>query len=73
MNSFASVGKIISPPLVSYSLERWGHRRTLIIMAILNYIGGETLRYSMLILAILEITSNTVAQFIVGRCVVYVG
>ena len=41
LNSFASVGKILSPPLIGFTIERFGHRWALFATVMINYLGSK--------------------------------
>jgi sugar porter (SP) family MFS transporter len=60
MSSVAFAGKFLGTLTAPLFLERLGHRHTIWILCVISYVG-----------IIIECTSHKVAQFVVGRIIVY--
>lgn len=60
MSSVAFAGKLVGTLTCSYPIERFGHRYTMWMLIIVSWIGIT-----------IECTSKSVAQFVMGRIIVY--
>ena len=61
MSSIGFAGKIVGTFTAPLFLERLGHRRTIWILCGISFVG-----------VVIECTSKAVAQFVVGRVIVYI-
>lgn len=59
-SSTAFAGKLIGSLVAPFFVERWGHRIAIWILVVVVWIG-----------VIIEASSNHIAQFIVGRIIIY--
>ncbi|KAL4967226.1 general substrate transporter [Aspergillus stella-maris] len=60
MNSLPLIGKFLGAAIVGPMIERWGHRLSMAVTCCVQVVG-----------TVIQVTSQTPAQFIVGRMLIY--
>ncbi|KAL3484024.1 general substrate transporter [Aspergillus germanicus] len=60
MNSLPLIGKFLGAVVVGPMIERWGHRMSMAITCCVQIVG-----------TVIQVTSHTPAQFVVGRMLIY--
>ncbi|KAJ0416380.1 general substrate transporter [Aspergillus carlsbadensis] len=60
MNSLPLIGKFLGAVIVGPMIERWGHRISMAITCCVQIVG-----------TVIQVTSHTAAQFVVGRMLIY--
>ncbi|BCS25084.1 sugar porter family MFS transporter [Aspergillus puulaauensis] len=60
MNSLPMIGKFLGAVIVGPMIERWGHRLSMAITCCVQVVG-----------TVIQVTSHSPAQFIVGRMLIY--